>query len=51
MNFEESKLKSIIVDKSKLKDGPMATENFKPKEYMSTIKIQIELQVEIWNDG
>ena len=39
MNFEESKLKSIIIDKSKLKDGPMATENFEPKEYLSTMNL------------
>ena len=36
---EESRLKEIILVKSKLKDGPMATENFEQKEYLTTMKL------------
>ena len=38
-NVEESRLKEIILVKSKLKDGPMATENFEQKEYLTTMKL------------
>ena len=39
VKYEESNLRNIISEKSKLKDGPLSSESFEPKEYISRLNL------------